>query len=675
MRENEALTAAEALARVYVNALAVANGASLHPMSRSNDTTLDTLLGLQDVVPNADTDRLRVDQTLAAILTARCIATEPFLPGRLHRGEDVILVIETIHAEWVDLVDDVITTCATPKGSKKTILSQDGSEKSHAPDRGNMLIHKALGRGGPVVGISTSPSRHLPSALMRTAEVRITLPSIDAWAIRLLLEAMTGQKYAGTIDEMVIRAAEIGDLSLAIRHGKTPAECLSRLAELVSGKAQFTGSGPMLEQLYGYGEAATWGLELVDDIKEYKAGRLKWADVSNRSILLSSEPGLGKTSFARALARSMGAHLVATSVADWNAAPHLGATLQAMRGAFAEARRNRPSVLLIDEFEGISARNRLSGDYTEYWTQIVNQLLELLSNESDLEGTVIVTTTNHPEKIDTALLRSGRIDNIITLQKPNHPDLANIFRYCLGADSLPQVDLMPLALAATGATGADVTKWVMRAKAIARRQGVELSMDHLLTEIRGNAPSMSPEVRARVAVHEAGHAVLARFFKIGTVRAMAIVPTGGRTEVDFDQSLDLNEVELTRTMAFFLAGRAAEELAIGTAGGGSGGTDGNSDLERATDLAIKAESAFGFGKTLGLVHMRIEHHSTLVMMPQVLAAVKERLDNAMDLARQVLEVRQQELNTIAQLLDRMGYVPGSELQSLSVPPTDVSAAA
>jgi SpoVK/Ycf46/Vps4 family AAA+-type ATPase len=134
-----------------------------------------------------------------------------------------------------------------------------------------------------------------------------------------------------------------------------------------------------------------------------------------------------------------------------------------MRNAFAQARRLAPSILFIDEIDGISDRATLKGDYVEYWSQIVNLFLELLAGIEDRPGVVVVAATNHPDKIDEAVRRAGRLDRTITIEKPDVEDLVGIVRFHL-KDDLTNADLLPVALAARGGTGADLEAWVRRAK-------------------------------------------------------------------------------------------------------------------------------------------------------------------------------------------------------------------
>ncbi len=127
---------------------------------------------------------------------------------------------------------------------------------------------------------------------------------------------------------------------------------------------------------------------------------------------------MGKSQFAVALAAEAGVPLVSTSVAEWNAASYLSGTLQAIRKCFSDARKQAPCILFIDELDGIGDRGALRGDYVEYWTQIVNCALEEMAGVTDREGVVVIGATNHPDRIDPAIRRAGRLDREIAIPRP-----------------------------------------------------------------------------------------------------------------------------------------------------------------------------------------------------------------------------------------------------------------
>lgn len=198
------------------------------------------------------------------------------------------------------------------------------------------------------------------------------------------------------------------------------------------------GAPITVETLCGYGAAQAWTRDLKADLELWREGALTWPEMSTK-LLLSGPPGTGKTTFARALCNTLQVPLMVTSVANWLEPGFLGDVLQRMSAAFTQASKHAPAILFIDEIDNIGSRSSAGArQHDDYWVSLINRLLELLDGATKTEGVVIVGATNLPEKIDPALLRSGRLETHVRIPLPDVETLTGILTHHLGND-LPGV--------------------------------------------------------------------------------------------------------------------------------------------------------------------------------------------------------------------------------------------
>lgn len=619
---------------------------------------------------------VRPDLAAVAVLVGRAIDAEPGLINRLRR-EAPVLTIATHGGDLVALVEEVFRLCVFAKGTlirelsrdsasstrqnRAILLTRDGTNKSHTGDIGNDLVGCALHSRVPFVGIAPDPGRNLPRDLNRAAEAKLSLPPFDAGVLALVIEAAVGASPGRMLDDTLIRTLDVADLPVALRFCMAPDKAIDALAKVLTEKSEYLHSGLPLRDLHGYGAARDWGLALAQDLKMHRIGILSWKDVDCRALLVTGPPGVGKTRFAKAVAKECNVPLVATSVADWNAADYLSGTLKRIRGSFALAKSRAPCILFIDEIDGISDRSRLRGEHVQYWSQIVNCLLELLSGIEIFEGVVVIAATNYPELVDPAVKRAGRLDREIEIQKPDAMALNAIFRQYVGDEIPSDVDLMPLALAARGHTGADVESWVRRARGAARRVSRTIDVDRILAEIRSGRPALPDKIRRRIAIHEAGHVVAIAGSNGKSVIEISLHDGGG--EVWFDKPLagDATVEQVEVFLVQILAGRVAEEIAFGATSIGAGNGE-FSDLGRATTIARDLELRYGMG-VVGPVQIE-PYPGDLVLIRGLLEAVSARLRRAEARAKEILQACWGAVEAIAAALEKRGHLSGSDVETL-----------
>jgi len=531
---------------------------------------------------------------------------------------------------------------------------------------------------------SSNPETLLPPDLVQAADYRFNLQAPIPEDIDKAVRRLTGMAPKERLTEVEAAALTPRLLRLARRLHRQGAE--GYLAKLHEVLARETSSSvptsmvaapshasprvaPTLERLHGMDAAVAWGLALRDSLQAYAAGTLPWSEV-DVGCLLSGPPGVGKTTFARGLAASCGVRLIYASYSIWlgSGGGHQGTMLRAMRESFAEAKEERPTILFIDELDSFPDRAALRHSWRTWDTQVVNALLAEMDGIQGREGVVLVAACNHLHLVDPALVRSGRLDRHIRIPLPTQPALEKILREHLGTD-LTGIELSSPAVAAVGSTGADCERFVRGARRRARAAGREMELSDLMAEIHGEETRRADELRT-VATHEAGHAVAICTLFPGALQAVSLRHADGRLGSTLAASIEGHTVsaeDIHDRIVCLLAGRAAEEVLLGKPTAGAGGGP-DSDLGKATWLAVMAGASFGLSEIDGLVWRASPDEGDLpgilAAYPKFSAQARTTLDVAYAEARALVEGRRAAVEALADVLLERRAIVGAEAATI-----------
>ncbi|TGS46274.1 MULTISPECIES: AAA family ATPase [unclassified Mesorhizobium] len=468
-----------------------------------------------------------------------------------------------------------------------------------------------------------------------------------------------------------IATVPVSVIAAALRRGRPVATAIERMKKAVVPKPREV-SGPTLDDLHGIGEAGTWGRELATDLADWRVGKIGWADV-DRGILVSGPPGTGKTTFARALARTCDVHLVLGSIARWQAKGHLGDMLKAMRAAFDEANRNAPSILFLDEIDAVGDREKLSGHNAQYSSEVVAALLECIDGAEGREGVVIVGACNHPHRLDAALVRAGRLDRHVRIPLPDLKGREGILRWHLQG-LLVDMDLSGVASRTEGWSGASLEQLVRQARRRARRERRGLVLDDIAAELPVLV-SLPEEMRRRFAVHEAGHALVCIAIGAAEIVRVSIIDTfdvtagrvqdGGGVTLKEEGLRERTPAQFLDRIALVLGGLAAEEVLLGAKSAGGGGVRG-SDLHNATLSALTFEASYGLGESLA--YIAADNEDDLFTAMRFDRGLQERVDwvlmEQFERAKRIIGEHRKEVERIVEALLAKGALSAEEIKEI-----------
>ena len=450
----------------------------------------------------------------------------------------------------------------------------------------------------------------------------------------------------------------------------------------VEGKTKVT-----FKDVAGVDEAVEEVKEIVDFLKnparfQRLGGRIP------KGVLLVGPPGTGKTLLARAVAGEAGVPFFSLSGSDF-VEMFVGVGAARVRDLFQQAAQKAPCIIFIDELDALGKARGISpvaGGHDER-EQTLNQLLAEMDGFDPNIGIIIMAATNRPEILDPALLRPGRFDRQVVVDRPDLKGREAILKvHARGVKIGSDVDFHVLAARTPGFVGADLANLVNEAALLAARKGkrrvemedFEEALDRVIAGLERKSRVINPREKETVAYHEAGHAVVACTLPgVDPVHRVSIIPRGvaalGYTlQLPTEDRYLMTKTELENRLKVLLGGRGAEEIVFGEISTGA-----QNDLERATQIARSMVAEYGMSDKIGPVSfgdnrrglfLGAELPATRPYSEKVAAEidneVKNIVESAYEAVKSLLQERRAILENLAKRLLEKEVVEADELQKI-----------
>ncbi|HXZ37632.1 MAG TPA: ATP-dependent zinc metalloprotease FtsH [Thermodesulfobacteriota bacterium] len=430
--------------------------------------------------------------------------------------------------------------------------------------------------------------------------------------------------------------------------------------------------------------------EELQEVVEFLKNPGKFQKLGGRipkGVLLVGPPGTGKTLLAKAVAGEAGVPFFSISGSEF-VEMFVGVGAARVRDLFSQASGHAPCIIFIDELDALGKARGINvmGGHDER-EQTLNQLLVEMDGFESNKGVIIMAATNRPEILDPALLRPGRFDRQVLVDRPDINGREAILKiHSKNVILGPDVDLKKIAARTPGFVGADLANLVNEAALLAARKNKDQvgsgefdeAIDRVVAGLEKKKRVMSPKEKEIVAFHESGHAIVAESVEhADPVHKITIIPRGiaalGYTQQQPTEDRYLmTKSELLDRMAVLLGGRVAEELIFGEISTGA-----QNDLQRATDMARSMVTEYGMSERLGLVTYERERRPMFlpesfgpskVYSEEKAAEIDEEVSKVVEdchqRVRRILGEKREVLNRLARLLLEKEVVQGDEMRAL-----------
>jgi len=474
------------------------------------------------------------------------------------------------------------------KGDKIIAYTKDGQKvETYIPKGYTSIIDEMIKNG---VDVKASPSGGGD------------ISSSGNWLVSMLISWFPVLLFAG-IWILMMRQMGNGGPTRAFSFGKSKAKVY--IEEKPNVK---------LDDVAGMDEVKEEVAEVIEYLKDPARFR-KLGGRPPKGILFYGEPGVGKTLLAKALAGEAHVPFISVSGSDF-VEMFVGVGAARMRDTFETARKNAPCIVFIDEIDAVGrTRGTINLGGNDEREQTLNQLLVEMDGFDTSEGILIIAATNRPDILDPALLRPGRFDRQIFIPKPDVKGRYEILKvHAKNKPLAKDVDLELIARATPGFTGADLENILNEAALLAARkrkdlihmEDLEEAIDRVMMGLERRGMVISPKEKEKIAVHEAGHALMGLMMpNADPLHKVSIIPRGMAlgvtTQLPLDDKHIYDKADLLSRIHILMGGRCAEEVFYGKDGITTGAEN---DLQRATDLAYRIVATWGMSENVGPISVR-----------------------------------------------------------------------
>ncbi|MEL7492700.1 MAG: ATP-dependent zinc metalloprotease FtsH [Cyanobacteria bacterium J06554_11] len=560
-----------------------------------------------------------------------------------------------------------------------TFISQVKEHKVTSAAVGEKAIRYQLAEDGPIYATNPVFDLNLPALLQENGvEFSATPPAGNQWLGSLLSWVIPPLIFVGIWRIFLMRGQ--GGQGGVFSIGKSRAKIYVEDEET---KTTFT-------DVAGVEEAKTELVEIVDFLQNSQRFTELGARIP-KGVLLVGPPGTGKTLLAKAVAGEAGVPFFSISGSEF-IEMFVGVGSSRVRDLFEQAKKQAPCIVFIDELDAIG-KSRASGGFyggNDEREQTLNQLLAEMDGFNAGESTVIVlAATNRPETLDPALLRPGRFDRQVLVDRPDLKGRKAILQIHAQEVKLSsEVDLEAIATRTPGFAGADLANLVNEAALLAARNHREAvvqadfaeAIERVVAGLEKRSRVLNDKEKEIVAYHEVGHAIVgAAMPGSDQVEKISIVPRGmaalGYTlQLPTEDRFLRDEAELKGQIATMLGGRSAEEVVFGSITTGAA-----NDLQRATDVAEQMVTSYGMSEVLGpLAYDRSKQNNFLdngmapnarrLVSDETAKAIDEEVKSIVEAAHQrslkILKDNRNLLETISQQLLKEEVIEGDSLREM-----------